>query len=331
MARSGTRLSVVEFASGAIFLVIAIVLALAAWTNAELRALYVMAVFFALPVVFIARHALEAHRALGRLWKHGQVLPTLVQQVALSAGEDGPEPPYHLFTQHIDSRARRVRTFESDPLYYDPTPWLRDPVLVAVNPADPDHYDMDLSFLPGRWSITVLRYRWTASRPTWRGMASMLLTGAAVILAIIVANILIAIVAVPVVSGLAQVVGGMQRLTWGFAVLATAAIAFAVIRQVRKERRQARQRTSMRLVRLELSPARIELEPDRGGRRAFHIHCEHTDPESGTVREFVSQPIWFDPTEFVQGRTITVHADPDDPAGYLFDLRFLPQADRQGG
>ncbi len=55
----------------------------------------------------------------------------------------------------------------------------------------------------------------------------------------------------------------------------------------------------------------------------YRIVAQWHDPGAGKVYVFESDPIGFDPSEFISG-TIPVYIDPDDPRRYLVDTSFLP-------
>ena len=55
----------------------------------------------------------------------------------------------------------------------------------------------------------------------------------------------------------------------------------------------------------------------------YRIVAQWHDPGAGKVYVFESDPIGFDPSEFIAG-TVPVYIDPDDPRRYLVDTSFLP-------
>ena len=62
------------------------------------------------------------------------------------------------------------------------------------------------------------------------------------------------------------------------------------------------------------------------GRSPFMIVCQAPDASSGAVREFESDYLWFDPTEYVKDRKkIDVYIDAKNSQRYYVDLRFLPK------
>ncbi len=69
----------------------------------------------------------------------------------------------------------------------------------------------------------------------------------------------------------------------------------------------------------------IERSVKRNRRSPWRITAQWTDPLSRKVHVFKSRRIWFDPTPFMKGETVSVLIDPDDPRRYMVDLSFLPE------
>jgi hypothetical protein len=61
------------------------------------------------------------------------------------------------------------------------------------------------------------------------------------------------------------------------------------------------------------------------GTNPFCIVAQWHDVRSNEIFVFRSASLWFDPTSFVQGRTIPVYMDPGNPSYYVVDLSFLPK------
>jgi hypothetical protein len=49
------------------------------------------------------------------------------------------------------------------------------------------------------------------------------------------------------------------------------------------------------------------------------------DPTSNKVRVFHSENLYFDPTQYVNRKQVTVLLDPENPKRYHMDVSFLPQ------
>lgn len=58
----------------------------------------------------------------------------------------------------------------------------------------------------------------------------------------------------------------------------------------------------------------------RNGDHPYRVVAQGQDPRTGALRRFESEPVWVDPTDRLQGRTITVLADPRDPDTHHMDL-----------
>ncbi|HET9472466.1 MAG TPA: DUF3592 domain-containing protein [Steroidobacteraceae bacterium] len=63
------------------------------------------------------------------------------------------------------------------------------------------------------------------------------------------------------------------------------------------------------------------------GKNPWRITSQWLDPASNKLRVFHSENLWFDPTQFVKAKTLTVLLDPKDPKRYHMDVSFLPELD----
>ncbi len=61
------------------------------------------------------------------------------------------------------------------------------------------------------------------------------------------------------------------------------------------------------------------------GRHPFRILAQWQNPATGKLHVFRSGNIWFDPTSHVQGNTIRVYIDKNNPKRYHVDIAFLPE------
>jgi hypothetical protein len=61
------------------------------------------------------------------------------------------------------------------------------------------------------------------------------------------------------------------------------------------------------------------------GRNPFRIVSRWLDPSTNEVHLFESENLWFDPTEFVRDRPITVYAERGNLRRYQMDVSFLPK------
>jgi hypothetical protein len=58
---------------------------------------------------------------------------------------------------------------------------------------------------------------------------------------------------------------------------------------------------------------------------AQQIVSQWCDPRTNELTLFYSKNLWFDPSRYVDSKTITVYLDPTNPQNYLMDLSFLPK------
>jgi uncharacterized protein DUF3592 len=63
------------------------------------------------------------------------------------------------------------------------------------------------------------------------------------------------------------------------------------------------------------------------GRSPWRITSQYLDPTTNKLRIFHSENLWFDPTNFIKTRQLTVLVDPKDPKRYHMDTSFLPETD----
>ncbi|MCH8543365.1 MAG: DUF3592 domain-containing protein [Alcanivorax sp.] len=61
------------------------------------------------------------------------------------------------------------------------------------------------------------------------------------------------------------------------------------------------------------------------GRCPFRIVSQWQNPSDGKVHVFQSSNLWFDPTDHITRRSLTVYIDPQNPRRYVMDTDFLPQ------
>lgn len=62
------------------------------------------------------------------------------------------------------------------------------------------------------------------------------------------------------------------------------------------------------------------------GRRPYRIISQWQDPVTSEIYVFNSEPVWFDPTDYIKGKDITVFLDKKIRRKYYVDLSFLPKA-----
>ena len=61
------------------------------------------------------------------------------------------------------------------------------------------------------------------------------------------------------------------------------------------------------------------------GSSPYCLACQWLDPATNKMHVFHSANIWFDPTNYVSGKTLDVLLDPENPHRYLVETSFLPE------
>lgn len=61
------------------------------------------------------------------------------------------------------------------------------------------------------------------------------------------------------------------------------------------------------------------------GQNPYQILTQWTNPETGKLHIFKSENIWFDPTNLIKQKKITVLIDKNNPKKYYTDTSFLPE------
>jgi hypothetical protein len=79
--------------------------------------------------------------------------------------------------------------------------------------------------------------------------------------------------------------------------------------------------------RIQARITRVELNTSVkvNGACPFRIVCHWLDPARNETHVFHSANIWFDPTDYIPGKTIEVLMDPHKPSRYAVDTAFLPK------
>jgi len=79
--------------------------------------------------------------------------------------------------------------------------------------------------------------------------------------------------------------------------------------------------------RIQAEITRVELNSSLrvNGASPYRIVCQWLDPAKNEVHIFNSADIWFDPTNYIQGKTIEVLVDANNPHRYAVETPFLPK------
>lgn len=118
--------------------------------------------------------------------------------------------------------------------------------------------------------------------------------------------------------GGATIVGGMG----GLFLLVGLSILIVPMLKGRKDEylRQSGTPVSTQFQRVELNRS-ISVN----NRHPFRVVTQWQNPATSEVHVFHSNNLWFDPTEYVGSKNITVFIEQDNPKKYLVDLSFLPK------
>ena len=92
-------------------------------------------------------HARE-REALQDLRHTGRRIDARFREVRTAFSDD-----HRIVAQWHDPTTNKVYVFESDPIGYDPSEFLRDTVPVFIDPADPRHYLVDTSVFPSPGNV----------------------------------------------------------------------------------------------------------------------------------------------------------------------------------
>lgn len=78
-------------------------------------------------------------------------------------------------------------------------------------------------------------------------------------------------------------------------------------------------------IQAELTRVELNTSLTVNGSNPYHIVCQWLDPARNQMHVFKSANIWFDPTNFIPGKTLEVLIDPNNPHRYLVETSFLPK------
>lgn len=95
--------------------------------------------------------------------------------------------------------------------------------------------------------------------------------------------------------------------------------------KARRRGLEQRLRREGRPVMTKLQSVALNTSYSVNGVHPFRVCTQWLNPATAQVRVFQSDNLWFDPSEFIGERDITVFIDPANPNRYCMDLGFLPQ------
>ena len=118
--------------------------------------------------------------------------------------------------------------------------------------------------------------------------------------------------------GGASIVGGLGAV---FFLIGASIIAFGHMRARQNEYlRTQGTRVQARFQQVERNPS-IQVN----GANPFRIVCQWQDPATAQMHVFRSANLWFDPTDHIKSRDLTVFIETGNPKKYLVDTSFLPK------
>jgi hypothetical protein len=69
----------------------------------------------------------------------------------------------------------------------------------------------------------------------------------------------------------------------------------------------------------------VDRSQESDGRNPYRITTQWRDPVRNEVHVFESEPLWFNPRDYIPAGGIDVYVDPLDPRKYHMDTSFLPR------
>jgi hypothetical protein len=112
----------------------------------------------------------------------------------------------------------------------------------------------------------------------------------------------------------------------GMGVLFALAGGFLLRMQLRQRKVRAWLAQNGMKVRAKFEGVDYDTSLSVNGRHPWRLTCQWQHPATQKVYLFRSDPIWFDPSQFVQRDMLDVTVNADDPRQYLVDTSFLPQS-----
>jgi len=80
-----------------------------------------------------------------------------------------------------------------------------------------------------------------------------------------------------------------------------------------------------RRIQAEFTGVHLNTSVQVNGSSPYRLVCQWHDPATNKMHVFHSANIWFDPTNYVSGKTLDVLLDPENPHRYLVETSFLPE------
>jgi len=117
---------------------------------------------------------------------------------------------------------------------------------------------------------------------------------------------------------LPTLLGGMGVLFCSFGVVA-AALKFATARK------NAWLEQNGRRIQAEFTGVELNTSVRVNGSSPYRLVCQWLDPSTNRMHVFHSANIWYDPSQYISGKTLDVLLDPENPGRYKVETSFLPK------
>jgi hypothetical protein len=98
----------------------------------------------------------------------------------------------------------------------------------------------------------------------------------------------------------------------------------AAIWKVLNARKNAWLQQNGRRIQAEFTCVELNTSLRVNGTSPYRLVCQWLDPATNKMHVFHSANIWFDPTNYIPGKTLDVLLDPENPHRYLVETSFLP-------
>ena len=80
-----------------------------------------------------------------------------------------------------------------------------------------------------------------------------------------------------------------------------------------------------RRIQAEITGVELDTSLTVNGANPYRILCQWLDPAKNEMHVFHSGHIWYDPTNYITGKTLEVLVDPNNPHRYTVETSFLPK------
>jgi len=98
----------------------------------------------------------------------------------------------------------------------------------------------------------------------------------------------------------------------------------AAVWKVLSARKNAWLHQNGRRIQAEFTQVELNTSLRVNGTSPYRLVCQWLDPATNKMHVFHSANIWFDPTNYIPGKTLDVLLDPENPHRYLVETSFLP-------